>query len=75
LFEKLSVENIKKYDYYDQNPIMDYSVEYKNRENLISKFICFDPKFLSSIGIEKSVIICELAVSVTTPNKNRLTSI
>ncbi len=60
LFEKLSVENIKKYDYNGQNPIMDYSIEYKNRDNLVAKIISFDPKFLSSIGIEKPVIICEV---------------
>ncbi|MEO8514374.1 MAG: phenylalanine--tRNA ligase subunit beta [Ignavibacteria bacterium] len=60
LFEKLSVENIKKYDYNAQNPIIDYSVEFKNRENTVAKILSFDTKFLSSIGIERPVIICEV---------------
>ncbi len=60
LFEKLSVENIKKYDYYAVNPIMDYTIEYKNRDSLVCRIISFSGKFLNSIGIEKPVIICEI---------------
>jgi phenylalanyl-tRNA synthetase beta chain len=60
LFEKLSVENIKKYDYNAVSPIMDYSIEYKNSDNPVCRIISFSAKFLSSIGIERPVIICEI---------------
>jgi len=60
LFEKLSVENIKKYDYNAQNALMDYSIEYKSRNNVICNVISFSAKFLNSIGIERPVIICRI---------------
>ena len=60
LFEKLSVENIKKYDYNAQNALMDYSIEYKSRNNVVCKIISFSGKFLNSIGIERPVIICQI---------------
>ena len=60
LFEKLSVENIKKYDYNAQNALMDYSIEYKSRNNIVCKIISFSGKFLNSIGIERPVIICQI---------------
>jgi len=60
LFEKLSVENIKKYDYNAQNALMDYSIEYKSRNNVVCNVISFSAKFLNSIGIERPVIICRI---------------
>ena len=60
LFGKLSVENIKKYDYNAQNALMDYSIEYKSRNNIICNIISFSGKFLNSIGIERPVIICQI---------------
>lgn len=60
LFGKLSVENIKKYDYNAQNALMDYSIEYKSRNNIICNVISFSGKFLNSIGIERPVIICQI---------------
>lgn len=60
LFGKLSVENIKKYDYNAQNALMDYSIEYKSRNNIICNIISFSCKFLNSIGIERPVIICQI---------------
>ncbi|NOS85344.1 MAG: phenylalanine--tRNA ligase subunit beta [Ignavibacteria bacterium] len=60
LFGKLSVENIKKYDYNAQNAMMDYSIEYKSRNNIICNIISFSGKFLNSIGIERPVIICQI---------------
>ena len=60
LFGKISVENIKKYDYNAQNALMDYSIEYKSRNNIICNVISFSGKFLNSIGIERPVIICQI---------------
>jgi len=60
LLAKLSVENIKKYDYNAQNALMDYSIEYKSRNNVICNIISFSGKFLNSIGIERPVIICQI---------------
>ncbi len=60
LFGKLSVENIKKYDYNAQNALMDYSIEYKSRNNIVCNIISFSGKFLNSIGIERPVIICQI---------------
>ncbi|HAX49814.1 MAG TPA: phenylalanine--tRNA ligase subunit beta [Ignavibacteria bacterium] len=60
LFEKLSVENIKKYDYNAQNALTDYSIEYKSRNNVVCKIISFSGKFLNSIGIERPVIVCQI---------------
>ncbi len=60
LFEKLSVENIKKIDYNAQNALIDYCIEYKSRNNEVCKIISFSGKFLSSIGIERPVIICQI---------------
>ncbi|HMQ79557.1 MAG TPA: phenylalanine--tRNA ligase subunit beta [Ignavibacteria bacterium] len=60
LLGKLSVENIKKYDYNAQNALMDYSIEYKSRNNIICNTISFSGKFLNSIGIERPVIICQI---------------
>lgn len=60
LFGKLSVENIKKYDYNAQNALKDYSIEYKSRNNIICNIISFSGKFLNSIGIERPVIICQI---------------
>lgn len=60
LLAKLSVENIKKYDYNAQNALMEYSIEYKSRNNVICNIISFSGKFLNSIGIERPVIICQI---------------
>ncbi|MCC6864942.1 MAG: phenylalanine--tRNA ligase subunit beta [Ignavibacteria bacterium] len=60
LFEKLSVENIKKYDYNAQNFMEECSIEYKSRNNGICKLISYSGKFLNSIGIEKPVILCRI---------------
>lgn len=60
LLEKLSVENIKKYDYNAPDPLKDYVIEYKNKENPVMKIISFSHKFLSSIGIDRPVIVCEI---------------
>lgn len=60
LLGKLSVENIKKYDYNAQNALMDCSIEYKSRNNIICNIISFSGKFLNSIGIERPVIICQI---------------
>ena len=60
LLGKLSVENIKKYDYNAPDPLMDYVIDYKNKENTVMKIISFSNKFLNSIGIERPVIVCEI---------------
>jgi phenylalanyl-tRNA synthetase beta chain len=60
LFEKLRVVNIKKFDYYSHNSLMEMVIEYKSRNNTIARIIGFSKKFLQSLNIERPVFVCEI---------------
>jgi len=60
LFEKLRVVNIKKFDYYSHNSVLESVVEYKTRNNTVARITGFSKKFLQSLNIERPVIVCEI---------------
>lgn len=60
LLSKFSVENIIKYDYYRNDFLSEYKIDYKNRNNVICNIVSYSSKFLNSIGIQRPVIICQI---------------
>lgn len=73
LFEKLSIENIKKNHYYAQNSRVNYAIDYLVDKNIICNIISFSAKFLNSIEISRPVILCKLDISaLKTALKNKV---
>ncbi len=60
LFEKLRVVNLKKFDYYSHNSVLESVIEYKTKNNTVARITGFSKKFLQSLNIERPVVVCEI---------------
>lgn len=60
LFEKLRVVNLKKFDYYSHNSVLESVIEYKTKNNTVARITGFSKKFLQSLNIERPVFVCEI---------------